>query len=207
MKWTYRIKNKLLASVVLLTLCLLVLLSNYLDRKHTQNVKSAISTMYEDRLVAEIYIVTMTSTIYQIREILNSDLDNALKSASVKKLTEELNTTYYVYSKTKLTQKEKTTANELIKYLKKFEQTLLNNNYESSDYTKELLSSLSKLSAIQLEESKIIMKQVESQYATIKASSEFAFAIIILILVVLQILVFSGESLIPVIKPNDPRMN
>lgn len=207
MKWAYGIKNKLLASVVLLTLCLLVLLSNYLDRKHTQNVKSAISTLYEDRLIAEIYILKMTSTIYQIREILNSHLHTALKSNNVRKLTEDLNNTYFVYSKTKLTRKEKTTATELIEYLKKFEQAMLTNNYEPSNYTERLLFSLNKLSAIQLEESKIIMKQVESQYATIKASSQFAFVIVIVILLVLQVLVFSGESLIPIIKPKDPRLN
>jgi hypothetical protein len=70
MKWTYSIKNKLLASVVLLALCLLVLLSNYLDRMHTRNVTNYITTLYEDRLVAEVYILKMTSTIYQIREVL-----------------------------------------------------------------------------------------------------------------------------------------
>lgn len=207
MKWSYRIKNKLLASVVLLTLCLLVLLSNYLDRKHTQNVKNAISTLYEDRLVAEIYILKMTSTIYQVREVLHSDIEATVKSKTVGKLTDSLNATYHIYSKTKLTQKEKTTATELATYLTKFESALLSKTFESSDYTKELLSSLSKLSAIQLDESKIIMKEVESQYATIKASSQFAFAIVIIILVVLQVLVFSGESIIPVIKSNDPRLN
>ncbi len=52
MKWTYTIKNKLAASGVLFSLCLLVLFSNYIDRNHTENVKNAISTLYEDRLIA-----------------------------------------------------------------------------------------------------------------------------------------------------------
>ena len=206
MKWTYNIKNKLLASVVLLTLCLLVLLSNYLDRKHTENVKNSISTLYEDRLIAESYIFKMTNDIYQIRETLNSDLNKDLKYNKVRKLTEELNKTYVIYSKTKLTKKEEATAVELYSSLKKFEKVAVNGIYDFS-HTKRLLSSLSKLSTIQLDESKLIMKNVESQYATIKTSSQFAFAIIIIILIVLQILVFSGESLIPVIKPSDPRLN
>jgi len=205
MKWTYNIKNKFLASIVLLTLCLLVLFSNYLDRKHTQNVKNSISTLYEDRLIAENYILQMTSIIYQIREILKSDL-NTFKTNAVIKLIEDFNGTYYIYSKTKLTQTEKATAVELISSLKNFEQTVLNNNFEISN-TEKILFSLGKLSTIQLDESKLIMKNVEAQHATIKATSQFAFAIIIIILVVLQIIVFSGESLIPVIKPNDPRHN
>lgn len=207
MTFTYSVKNKLLASIVLLTLCLLVLLSNYLHRKHTENVKNSISTLYEDRLIAEIYILNMTDKIYQIREILNSGTDTALKSATVKKLTEDLNKTYYDYSKTKLTKKEETAVAELISYLKKLEQSLLTGNHEPYHYTEKLLLTLSRLSTIQLDESKIIMKQVELQYATIKNSSQFAFAIIIVILVVLQVLVFSGESIIPIIKSNDPRLN
>lgn len=207
MKWTYRIKNKLLASAVLLSLCLLVLLSNYLDRKHTQNVKSAVSTLYEDRLVAEIYILKMTSTIYQIREILNSGAATTSKSGQIGDLSKTLNTTYTVYSKTKLTQKEQAAAAKLSQLLNQLESALARDNYAPSDHTRKLLETLDQLSTIQLEESKIIMKQVESQYATIKTSSEFAFAIVILILVVLQVLVFSGESLIPGFTPNDPRLN
>lgn len=207
MKWTYAIKNKLLASIVLLSLCLLVLLSNYLDRSHTEHVKNSISTLYEDRLIAESHILKMTSSIYRIRELLkSSDLNNDFKSSAIRKLIIDFNRVYIVYSKTRLTEKEEATAVELINSFKKFEQGMQNGNY-GINYTESLLLSLSKLSAIQLEESKLIMKKVESQYATIKASSQFAFAIVIVILVVLQIMVFSGESLIPVIKPKDPKLN
>lgn len=207
MRWTYSIKNKITASVVLLALCLLVLLSHYLDRMHTQNVKNAISTLYEDRLIAEDYILKMTSTTYQIREVLNSDLDRASKSNAIRKLTEKFNSIYTIYLKTKLTKPEKATAIELIWYLKKFGQTTLKNNHQPSNYTDKVLFSLDKLSTIQLEESKLIMKKVESQYATIKASSQFAFVIVIIILVVLQIMVFSGESIIPIVKSKDPTLN
>lgn len=207
MKWTYSIKNKLLASIVLLALCLLVLLSNYLDRIHTQNVKSSISTMYEDRLVAEDYILKMTSNIYQIREILNADLNNTSKSNAIKKIIENFNYTYNAYSKTKLTKLEKATTVELTNYFKKMEQKVLSQNFQPTVYTEKALLSLTKLSNIQLDESKSIMKKVESQYATIKSSSQFAFAIIIIILFVLQIMVFSGESILPIIKTKDPRLN
>lgn len=207
MKWTYGIKNKVLASIVLLTLCLLVLLSNYLDRKHTESVKNSISTLYEDRLVAEIYILNMTSNIYEIRELLNSNLPTALKSKQTDNLIKNLKDIYSIYSKTKLTPKEKDTVAELIGHLRKLEEILSSHQHKPTAYTDKLLASLSKLSAIQLEESKRIMQQVESQYATIKTSSQFAYAIIILILVVLQVLVFSGESIVPVIKTKDPRLN
>lgn len=207
MKWTNNIKNKSLTSIILLALCLLVLLNNYLERVHTTNVKDAISTLYEDRLIAEEYILKMTSTIYQVREVLASDSNSNSKFIAITKLNNNFNTTFSAYSKTKLTPKEKTTAVELLNYINKFESTFSTNNYKPSLYTNKALITLSKLSKIQLEESKLIMKNVESQYATIKASSQYAFAIIILILIVLQIIVFSAESIVPVIKTKDPSLN
>ncbi len=206
MKWTYSIKNKFGASIVLLALCLLVLLSNYLDRLHTENVKNSISTMYEDRLLVEEYILKMTRDIYQIREILNGD-DADQKTNNIKTLTGSINNTYDTFIKTRLTKNEKSTADELIAQINGFEQTVLLDSTAALVFTSQILSSLDRLSNIQLNESKLIMKQVEAQYATIKASSQFAFAIIIIILIVLQIMVFSGESLIPLFKPKDPTLN
>jgi len=206
MKWIYGIKNKLTASIVLLALCLLVLLSNYLDRLHTENVKNSISTMYQDRLIVEEYILKMTQNTYQIREILIKD-DFGSKESTLKKLTENIKTTYVIFRETRLTKNEKSTADELMNQIKQLEQILLSSNKVPLTYTDTILSSLNKLSEIQLDESKLIMKQVESQYATIKTSSQFAFAIIIIILIVLQIMVFSGETLIPLFKPKDPSLN
>lgn len=206
MRWTVSIKNKLGASIVLLALCLLVLLSNYLDRLHTENVKNSISTMYEDRLIVEELILKMTRNIYQIREILNTE-DHEVKVNTFKKLTVDIKATYNIFIKTRLTKNEKITADELITQIQGLEQSLFSTNNLPSIYTDKILSSLNKLSQIQLSESKLIMKQVEAQYATIKASSQFALAIIIIILLVLQVMVFSGESLIPRFKPKDPTLN
>ncbi|MDD3005056.1 hypothetical protein [Flavobacterium sp.] len=206
MKWTYGLKNKLTASVVLLALCVLVLLSNFLDRLHTENVKSSISTMYEDRLIVEEYILKMTQKVYQIRELLNASeaLQNPKK---LPQLTNNIKATYATFSKTRLTLKEKATAADLKKQIAQLEQMLANNSNDAVANTDEILATLNQLSEIQLNESKLIMQEVEQQYATIKASSQFAFAIVIVILIVLQIMVFSGESLIPLFKPKDPSLN
>ena len=206
MKWTYSIKNKLVASIVLIALCLLVLLSNYLDQLHTENVKNSISTMYDDRLVVENYILKMTQNTYEIREILQDNEKPDLTNAMVN-LTKEFNTTFAIFSKTKLTKIEKETADELIGNFKKLEDVISRGQNVPFIQTDSILASLTKLSVIQLDESKLIMQQVESQYAAIKVTSQFAFALIIVILIVLQILVFSGESLIPLFKTKDASLN
>ena len=164
MKWTYPIKNKLLASVVLLVLCLLVFLSNYLDRLHTRNVKNSISKLYEDRLIAEVYILKMTSAIYQIKEVLNAEINTVFKNTAFSKLSIELNDTYKAFSKTKLTTTEKETATELINHIKNLEKTILNNNYSPTNYTEKALFSLNKLSTIQIEESKLKLSEFINYY-------------------------------------------
>ncbi len=207
MKWIHSIKNKILASIALLSLCLMVLLSHYLDKIHTQKVTNSIATLYEDRLIAEDYILKMTSNIYQIREVLNSDLNSVSESNSISKLINVFNDQYNAYFKTKLTTSEEATANELKSYIKILEQNVLNNNYDPLGYTDKALFSLNKLSIVQLEESKLIMKNAESEYVTIKASSDFVFAIIIIILLVLQAILFSAKTILPVTKPNDTVLN
>lgn len=154
MKWIYGIKNKLTASIVLLALCLLVLLSNYLDRLHTENVKNSISTMYQDRLIVEEYILKMTQNTYQIREILIKD-DFGSKESTLKKLTENIKTTYVIFRQTRLTKNEKSTADELMNQIKQLEQILLSSNKVPLTYTDTILSSLNKLSEIQLDELKV----------------------------------------------------
>lgn len=207
MKWTYLIKSKLTASAVLLTLCLLVLLSNYLDRLHTKNVTNAISTLYEDRLLAEEYIFKMTTTIYQVREILQTGASTDSKANTISKLMNVFADSYETYSKTKLTSTEKTISIELNGYFTQLKQTFASKQYGPSADTDKALSSLNRLSTVQLEESKLIMKNVELQYATIKASSQFAFAIGIIILLVLQAIVFTAKAVVPVNIPTDTTLN
>lgn len=205
MKWAYSIKNKFLTSVVLLVLCLLVLLSNYLDRVHTENVTNSIVTLYEDRLIAEDYILKMTSNIYQIKEVINSN--NNHKSDTIHKLINEFNNLHSVYIKTKLTRNEKIIATDLINHFKSIETKALPENIAISNNTDKALQALNKLSDVQLEESQLIIKSINAEYNTLKLSSQFAFAIIIIILAVLQAIVFSTKSLTPINQPKDPSLN
>ena len=207
MKWIYSIKNKLMASGVLFLLCLLVLLSHYLDRIHTQNVTNSISTLYEDRLIAEDYILKMTTKVYQIREVLHKDDQSTSKGSTIDGLLRDFNYWYEAYKRTRLTKSEEKSASALISHVKDLEQEFSGNNFAPSDYTEKALVSLNRLSNVQLAESKLIMKNAESEYANIKASAQFAFAIIIVILLVLQALVFASKSIVPVHKPKDPMLN
>ena len=195
MNWTYSIKNKLTASGALFSLCVLVLFSNYIDRTHTENVKKAISTLYEDRLIAEEFILKMTSGFYQIKEVINSDSTDVTKISSINNLIADIVSVSNAYQKTKFTAVETSKANELLLILKEFESSQPTLQAKL-DYSNKALVILNELSAIQLAESKQIMEHAEELYLSGKTSSQFVFVIIVIILIVLQALVFTSKSLI-----------
>ncbi|HCS19633.1 MAG TPA: hypothetical protein DIW47_03565 [Bacteroidetes bacterium] len=207
MKWTYSVKNKLMASAALLSLCLLVLASHFIDRNHTENVKTAIGTLYEDRLVAEVYILKMTSLFYQVKETLRVDSDETTKGLQVHALLLKIRNLSDSYQETKFTEAEKRKADELLITLDEFEASPFASNQTKLSASNEAIAILEALSVIQLEESKQIMAHAETLYQRGKTSSQFVFAVIIVILIVLQALVFASKSIIPVVKPNHAQMN
>jgi hypothetical protein len=207
MKWTYSIKNKLTASGILFTLCLLVLISNYIDRNHTKDVKNAISTLYEDRLIAEEYILKMTSGVYEVKEVINFDTNSASKTTRINKLLSKINKTSNAYLKTKFTDAEKIKADELWVVLRNLETIPIDNTSQKLATANKALIILNKLSAIQLDESKKIMTRAEALYQSGKTSSEFVFGIIIILLFALQALVFASKTLFPNTKIRGSQLN
>lgn len=205
MKWTYSIQNKMVASGVLLTLCLLVLFSNYIDRDHTSDVKKSISTLYEDRLVVEDYILKMTIDIYEIKQTLHlTDTSNQQSENRIKDLLSHIDGLSSAYQKTKFTPTEDITFASLINTLNEFETAASNNLEQKLKLADQALALLNELSSIQLEESKLIMKQAEDLYASGKSLSQFAFVITIIILLVLQALVFAAKTLRNTNQPPTP---
>lgn len=208
MKWTYSIQNKMTASGVLLVLCILVLFSNYVDRDHTHNVKNSISTLYEDRLIVEDYILKMTIDIYEIKQALNVAGQGGEPAAGqVTALLSHIDGLSEAYLKTKFTKDEDVTFAELLSTLNKFETSASQSDEDKLELANRALALLSKLSSIQLEESKLIMKQVEALYLSGKVASQFAFGITIVILIVLQALVFTSKTFPKTPPPSGPQLN
>lgn len=207
MRWTYSIQNKFTASSVLLLLCLLVLYSNYTDRKHTENVKKEISTLYEDRLIAEGYILEMTSGIYKLKEVIYTAAKDSAKIEWYHSTISNIQKVNTAYRKTKFTELENRKADDLEIILDKLESIDSANYVAELESANQALDILNELSAIQLEESKQIMKRAESLYKSSKVSSQFAFALVIIILIVLQAIVFTSKTLPPDTAIKFPNMN
>lgn len=207
MKWTQIIKNKILASAALLSLCLLVLASNYIDRKHTDDVKTTISTLYEDRLIAEVYILKITTALYEIKEAIQIGVNALDKDQHIKNHISEINTTTDAYLKTKFTELETLKAKELMQILASIKTNALKNDSHTLTQIDTALDLLNELSAIQVAESKEIMSYAEKLYLAGKNSSQFVVALIVVILIVLQAIVFSSRTIIIKNPPKFPGLN
>lgn len=195
MKWTYSIENKMAAAFVLLILCVLVLLSSYNDKIHTREVKESISTLYEDRLVAQDYILKLTDHFYQINETLNNpailDAEQTGKVSAILFDIEEINTTY---EKTKLTENEEIKFKLFKKVCQELAAANMQNIENKKQYTKNALALLRDLSAIQIEESKLIVSRSERLYQASKISSDLSIGIVVVLLIILQALVFASKT-------------
>ncbi len=196
MKWMYNVRNKLVASGALFLLCLLILFSNYIDRDHTNNVKNSINTLYNDRLIAEDYILKMTIDVYQIKEALNTSTSKSnIGDERITNLLSDIHAVCNAYLKTKLTESEDIRFTELRQLLNEFEPSQVNSIQFKSENANKALVLLNELSAIQLEESKLIMDRAEMLYNSGNTSLQFTSAIILVILLVLQALVFTSKTI------------
>jgi hypothetical protein len=193
MKWTYSIKNKLTAAAVLFALCVLVLLSNYNDRVHSREVKSSINTLYADRLLVEGYILNLSGHIYQIREgLIRTDSSGTEINSKTTTSLRAIDKIIEDYEKTKFTEAEET---EFARFKSLIQNLKANNSgIDLQPLTLDALNTLNKLSDIQIEESKSILGKSEQLYRTSKISSDFGFALVIIILLILQALVFSSKT-------------
>lgn len=208
MKWIYSIKNKAAAAAALFCLCVLVLLSNFNDRQHTKEVKNSIDMLFEDRLVAESYILTLTDCMHQIRETLSDDaLGESEANQKISSLVATIDQTNLAYEKTNFTSAETKTYSEFKKLCGYISSAGMQSNSHKIQSAKEALVKLNALSAIQIEESKLIMDKSERLYDTKRHSSDFAMAIIIVIGLVLQALIFASKTLIKPGKAVDHSLN
>lgn len=206
MKWTYSIQNKLTAAAVLFVLCVVILYANYNDRMHTSKVIGLISTLYEDRIVAEVYIYKMSNDLYEIKEAL---LDPISESTNQKIQGRMLliNQSMAAYEKTKLTEKESMIFDQLRLEIPQNWEAKNNQNDALAKMADRSLLLLGELSEVQITESKSIVADSEKTYKMSKLSSEFAFAIVIIILIILQALVFASKTLHISNEPVDPSLN
>jgi len=211
MKWTYSIKNKITAAVLLAAILIVTLANNLVERSHFKQLDASFASMYEDRMLVESYIFKLYENLHQ-RQILIMEqeaqegymhLASALSASRTQRnqLIEKYATTY-------LTPEEEIEFDKLkaiVGNIDMLEKGLVMNEsstdqlnqlvIDNNEITSEAFNSLSALSAIQTSEAQTIRDESEKIILGNISISQLEMAILIIIGLVIQALIFSSKSL------------
>lgn len=206
MKWTYSIKNKLTASVLLFGVLLVCLLINLSERENSLRISKTVSTIYDDRLVVEGYIFRYSGYLHQISEIADdpeySELD---RKRRITALMPEIEALTGAYGKTRLTSSEALNFDRFIHICADIEQLSGAGDFSAvKRHANEAMQVLTTLSSIQISEAKSQMAIMKKLFSSGKLVSQFEMSILIIIALVIQALVLASKSLR---VDNSPHLN
>lgn len=196
MKWTFFIKHKMAAAGLLGVVIALVILNNITEQKNADELNETFSAMYEDRLLAESYIVTMYSNLHKIDEASENNSDVMATRNVLLPLVNDLNRSVELYRATKLTKQEETEFNAFVSHVKEVNRNVLSGDLAScrTCVTKSL-DKLSLLSEIQVEEGARLNNNSRRIHSESTTTSQFELAMLIVIGVLIQALIFTTKSL------------
>jgi hypothetical protein len=194
MKWTYRVPQKLVTSLLLSGALIMVLVNNLKERSNSAQLKTAFASIYEDRLMAESYILGLTKGLHQIQE--------SLKSASPeeqKKINQHIANIEQInllYLDTKLTPNEELHFTHFEKVTWELAKALKEGQTDTvSAKIEEALSDLHLLAEIQVSEAQILLAETERIFNSGSLNSRFEIGLIIVIGLMIQAILFASRTL------------
>lgn len=214
MKWTFIIFQKLKAAIALGVVFLIVFATNLLDKNNFTKLQHSFTSVYDDRLMAEVYIYKFSNQLHQ-KKLLFAEGDDyqttelaTLESAN-KSLNDSIRMLVNKYELTKLTPEEAkyfTRFKGQIEQLFSMESQMLSSNiitHESLTRLHQKLShSLDELTQIQQQEGKNLIEASNRIFAASKLTFRLEIAILIVIALIVQVLIFSARSTMPKVEQN-----
>ncbi len=213
MKWTYAIKNKTTAALLLTFILGLTLLTNLLERNRFKQLEQSFSSMYEDRLMAENYLFHLYENLKNKEDLLeNIDIQGINVSTSQKLDQFRAQRTELVakYAETYLTEEEEKEFNALnqeLTRINELEQSLSSREHQGSipatllrrhdEMTERAFATLSALNDIQPKEGALLRNKSEKIILGSLSISHFEMAILIIIGIMIQALIFSTKTIQP----------
>lgn len=203
----YNIRQKGRAVILMIVLLFFVIFSSYTYNNNISKMGDLSSEMYSDRLIAQDYIYKFQKILYERKfKIVTRnaiDTNNAFRHYRTDIITHLNN-----YEKTKLTKKEKIQFQEFktnillllnleYKYLvsnKDLKDTILKQQNESVDIC---ISQLDKLAEIQISSGKQLSEASDKIVAFSSILNQFDWAIIIIIGLIIQVIIFTSKSTVP----------
>lgn len=190
MKWSYSLKQKALASVLLAVVFLFIILNNIYERRNIAKLNESFSSIYRDRLLAESYIYLFSDLLHNRAELNEKNSS----TAQIELIDEKILLLVKDYEATVLTQQESS-------YFDSFKEVIL---IEDKIQTKINYSAafalLERLSNIQVDEGTRLKKESSNMFLGSDISFKLEMAILIVIALIMQVIIFSSKSAIAVNK-------
>lgn len=194
MKWTYAIPNKLGTSLLLMGVLVLVLFNNLSERSNSEQLKTAFESIYEDRLMAESYILRLSDELHQIQELLENP--GSLQPEKLDEKVAEIKQINLLYLNTKLTQSEEMHFDHFEKLTWEMKNAILAGKIEvANSNIAEALQDLNSLSEIQVTEAQSLLAQTQRIFSSGSISSQFEIGLVILIGLMIQAILFASKSM------------
>ncbi len=203
MKWTYSIRQKFTAALLLTVVLGAVVLKNILDSRNVSQLADSFSSVYEDRLVVEAYIYKLADHLYQKKLIMDNCLSNGDGNLQDKIAGHHRAITLLIaeYERTKLTDQETLFFQDFKNNIAALQA--LEENYINGTTTSEALherftgaaENLQQLSLIQLDEGKNLRENSKRIAAGSSMLTYIELVILIGIAAIIQMLIFASGSI------------
>lgn len=225
MKWTYGIKNKTMAAILLMVILGLTMLTNLLQRKRFEELEASFASIYEDRLMAENYLFHLYVDLKKEQDILQMLSDRGLSYGERNEMDKDRadrDAIMAKYAVTYLTPDEQVKFDSLqiiLGNINQLEQKIESTESHEAipadlikahnDATIQAFTTISNLSDIQTSEGELLRKRTRQIILGSVSISQFEMTILIIIAIVIQGLIFSSRTLLTKtkIKGQDPRLN
>ncbi|MEQ9438009.1 MAG: MCP four helix bundle domain-containing protein [Cyclobacteriaceae bacterium] len=214
MKWTYAIRQKFRAALALGIVFVLVLATHLMDKNYFTKLQDTFSSVYEDRLLAEIYIYEISAQLLKKKGLMEDYHQTTATDIRGIHQTynDSINSLLAKYEKTKLTADESVLFDDLKKNFN--ELFLLEANYKDDltlsgsieEQHKKLAGNLDGLSEIQFLEGKSLISDSRQIIAASKLTFQLELCVLIVIGLLVQALIFASKSTRPTFSQNT-RMN
>jgi hypothetical protein len=212
MKWTYSIKNKTTAAILLAVILGLTMLTNLLERKRFKELEASFASIYEDRLMVESYLFHMYDNLKKKQDLWELAAQKGVChtiNADLNIYRDERAELVDKYAQTYLTVEEDDKFNDLLTSFNKIdmlEEEIAEMEAESqipqdlikehNEITTDAFNTLSALSDIQTTEGQLLRDKSKKLILGSVSISHFEMTILIVIAIVIQALVFSSSTLL-----------
>lgn len=190
-------KNKIAAAALLFLVMGLVIVGNHSTRSKSTEINDAVNSIYRDRLIVESYIFSYSQKFREINEIIDSKVhDPDRQQTEITRILMEAKSLNEAYVKTRLTAAESVSFQKFAEQCDDIlHQVRMGDLLHVKQSTNEASDILQVLSTIQVTEAAQQMKSIHHLFNSSDLYSQFEIAMLVVICVVIQALIFAGKTL------------